>query len=221
MAPLFAVRQRPSFPSWQARQLGLFLSGFILFSQLFPKFLTLLQEQGWEPLVTLLLWRPLGWCIQMVPKLLLGLNTNLAVCFCGHTGIPKNPVVLLKAEENHSFLCREQSCSLFSKGFTLLSERWGCSPWQHLLPPGSTSWQHSDTQAPLICFLGNILVGTQGVTLWSSVQAFPPAGMFLSSGQRQGWPGRLRHHLRQTRTDSQMIPCTSQTLLEVFKENVF
>lgn len=137
----------------------------------------------------------------MVPKLLLGLNTNLVICFCGHTLNLKNSIVLLEAEENHSFLCREQSCSLFSKGFTLLSERWSRSP-DSISGPWQPQGQHSDTQAPLVCSLGDILTGTQGVTLWSSVQTFPPAGMFLSSGQRPGWPLRLWHCLHQNRHTS-------------------
>lgn len=143
----------------------------------------------------------------MLPKLLLGLNTNLAICFCVHTGILKNPVVLLGAEENHSILCREQSCSLFSFSFfsfpcflLLCSERWRCSfplaaPPGHDTPPG----QHRDTQAPLVCSLGNILIGTQRghpVELCANLSTY---GKFLSSGQRQGWPGGLCHHLHQNR----------------------
>lgn len=58
---------------------------------------------------------------------------------------------------------------------------------------------------PLVCSLGDILSGTPGLSLWGSVQAFPPAGMFLCWGRDQDTQ-KAQPHLPQNRP--QLIPCT-------------
>lgn len=195
MAPLFAVRQgqEPSFPLWQVWQLGLFLPGFILFLQLFPEFLAVLQEQGWALSEALLLWDLcLGaastWsqsCFQ---------NTHLVICFCGHTGILKSPIVLLEAEENHSFLCREQSCSLFSKDFPLLSEG-------EAVPPGSTSW----TAQWHPWFVPSGTLAHQGCHCGVQCSPFLLLEPFCAQGRDQDTQ-KAQPHLHQNRPH--MIPCT-------------
>lgn len=128
--------------------------------------------------------------------------------FLWHTGILKSPIVLWEAEENHSFLCREQSCSLFSKDFPLLSAG-------EAVPLAAPPGQHS---------------ATLGLFPWGHPQWHPRAvTVGFSAGLSSCWnvsvlgqgPGHPEGSASPAPEQTTADPMHSQTLLEGFKGNIF